>query len=71
MSLIIERININGRELIKTYSDANMMIRQNGTGALYSEAIDPENMERTYIETDIQIEHDIENNEDLNILPED
>ena len=39
-----------------TYSDRRMMIRHNDTGTLYESAIDPEEMHRTYTETDIPIE---------------
>lgn len=46
--------------LIRTYSDRNMMIRQDGTGILYSEAVDPQVMNRTYTETDIPIESEEE-----------
>ena len=42
--------------LVRTYSDAKMMIRQDGTGILYAEAVDPDFMSRTYTETDIPIE---------------
>lgn len=35
-----ETIIVNGRELIKTYSDNNKFIIQNETGAIYTEAID-------------------------------
>lgn len=42
----------DGTNLILTYSDAGMMIEQEGTGARYAEAIDPDFMNRTYIETD-------------------
>lgn len=57
----------DGIDLIRTYSDADMMIKQNKTGNLYTEAIDPVTMGRTYTETDIPIEpeepEDGENNE--------
>ena len=46
----------DGVILIRTYSDQNYMIRQNETGALYCEAVDPQNSGRTYEETDIKIE---------------
>ena len=46
----------DGVILIRTYSDQNYMIRQNETGALYCEAVDPQNSSRTYEETDIKIE---------------
>ena len=45
------RIREDGVELIRTYSDNNMMIERNGVQ--YSEAIDPKELERTYTETDI------------------
>ena len=44
----------DGVVLVRTYSDASMMIERDGV--LYSEAIDPEGMGRTYTETDIPIE---------------
>ena len=45
-----ETITINDRTLVRTYSDANLMIRQDGTGNIYSEAVDPVGSGRTYIE---------------------
>ena len=51
-----ENIYVNGRALVRTYSDANRMIRQDGTGNIYSEAVDPLNSGRTYTETDTPIE---------------
>ena len=47
-------IEINGRKLIRTYSDTGYMI-ENQRGVRYSEAIDPENSGRTYAETDEKI----------------
>ena len=41
--------------LIKTFSDRGMMIRQDETGDLYAEAIDPEFAHRTYTETETPI----------------
>ena len=52
----IETITINGRTLVRTYSDANLMIRQDVTGNIYSEAVDPVGSGRTYTETDTPIE---------------
>ena len=52
----IETITINGRTFVRTYSDANRMIKQDGTGAVYSEAYDPAGSGRTYTETDEKIE---------------
>ena len=65
------RTREDGVVLVKTYSNKNFMISQDGTGKLYEEAIDPEVMGRTYTETDIPIDHDDEEGtaEDvLNIL---
>lgn len=55
MAVIYERVN-NSEDLIRAYSDAGMMIRQDDSGILYSEAIDPDYTNRTYTETDIPIE---------------
>lgn len=55
MAVIYERVN-NSEDLIRAYSDAGMMIRQDDSGVLYSEAIDPDYTNRTYTETDIPIE---------------
>lgn len=41
----------DGVRLVRTYSDQGYMIKQDGTGDLYSEAVDPENSGRTYTET--------------------
>lgn len=50
-----EKININDRELIKTYSDEGKYIIQVGTGIKYAEAIDVPN-KYTYVESDELIE---------------
>ena len=50
-----EAITINGRAFVRTYSDANRMIKQDGTGAVYSEAYDPVDSGRTYTETEEEI----------------
>lgn len=51
-----ESIYVNGRTLVRTYSDANRMIQQDGTEIVYTEAVDPVGSGRTYTETDIAIE---------------
>ncbi|WP_195278961.1 hypothetical protein [Clostridium sp. J1101437_171009_A5] len=45
----------NGRKLMRTFSDTGHMIRQDGTGVVYSEAIDPAESGRTYTETDEKV----------------
>ena len=52
--IITEELTIGGRDFIKTYSDAGYMIERDG--ARYSEAIDPAEFHRIYIETDELIE---------------
>ena len=48
----------DGTVLVRTYSDAGMYIIQDGTGIEYSEAVDPEKMNRTYTESDRKIPED-------------
>ena len=52
------RVNEDGTELYKTYSDTNKYILQVETGIEYSEAIDIDSTTYTYIETDKEIEPD-------------
>lgn len=54
--IITETLTINGREFIKTVSDSGFMIEREGVR--YSEAIDPAEFGRTYIETDEPIERE-------------
>lgn len=56
--IITETVNINGKELRKTYSDSNLMIRKVGTDKLYCEAIDVLDAAYTYEETGISINED-------------
>lgn len=46
------RTREDGVNLYRTYSDEGFMIERDG--ALYEEAIDPENSERIYTETDLK-----------------
>ena len=63
-----QKIEINGRKLVRTYSDTGYMI-ENQQGVRYSEAIDPENSGRTYTETDEKIsEIEIDAQEALDII---
>ena len=54
--IVTEEITINGKTFVKTYSDAGYMVERDG--ARYSEAIDPPEFGRTYVETDELIEHE-------------
>lgn len=49
-----ETITINGTEFERTYSDDGFYIERDGVR--YSEAVDPINSNREYVETDEKIE---------------
>lgn len=51
-----ENITINGRKLIRTYSDSGYMVERDGVR--YDEAIDPIDTNRVYTETDTLIDSD-------------
>ena len=55
--IITERIinSIDNKELNKTYSDSNKVIRKIGTNEFYEEAIDVLNSNYEYIETEQEI----------------
>lgn len=57
------RLEEDGWDLVRTYSSRGMKIRQDETGELYAEAIDPLFMHRTYTETDIPVNEPIEDEE--------
>lgn len=57
----------DGVNLYRTYSDANVMIKKDGTEEIYSEAIDIENSGFTYTETDIPIDDGEESTGDLTV----
>lgn len=45
-----ENLTFGGRDFTKTYSDTGMMIERDGVR--YSEAVDPTEFGRQYVETD-------------------
>lgn len=53
-----ETITINDQQFIRTYSDAGFMIHGGMPEADYTEAVDPAEFGRTYIETNIPIQID-------------
>lgn len=64
-----EKRTINGMNFIYTFSDAGYMIRQTGTGTIYTDAYDPEGIGREYEETEEkipQLEHEPEHTENDN-----
>jgi len=73
--MIVQEMYEGDAALTITYSDKGMLIRQDATGDLYEEAIDPTSAGLTYTETDIPIaqteaeeEEDEELEEIINIL---
>ena len=57
------KLSEDGWTLVRTISDRGMMVRQDETGELYAEAVDPEFTNRTYTETDIPVDKGEDNNE--------
>ena len=57
----------DGVNLYRSYSDVGFMI-ENEVGQQYSEAIDVEDANHTYTETDIPIEEELTDTEALNII---
>lgn len=55
-----EQIEVNGKTLIRTYSDAGKYIVQNGTGRKYEEAVDIPN-KYTYTESNEDIPKEVVN----------
>ena len=54
------KLSPDGWTLVRTFSDRGMMVRQEDSGEMYAEAIDPEFAGRAYTETDIPIPQDME-----------
>lgn len=59
--IVTEKVIINDREFIRTYSDSGYMVERDGVR--YSEAVDPAELNRTYIESDELVETDEESSE--------
>lgn len=65
--LLTEELTVEGRILVRTYSDQNMQIERDGVR--YAEAIDPIETGRTYTETEDPIdEGEITDSEALRII---
>lgn len=52
--IVTEQLTINDKPFTKNYSDSGYHIECDGVR--YSEAIDPAEFDRTYVETDVPIE---------------
>ena len=63
-----ETLTIGDKQFIRTYSDTGMMIHGGVPEGNYDEAVDPAELGRTYVETDIPIEGDVEAEEIVSIL---
>ena len=51
-----KKLTISGKTFVRTYSDRGMMIHGGMPEGDYSEATDPEELGRTYTETNIPID---------------
>jgi len=60
-----EQITINDKAFVRTYSDAGFLIHGGSPEGDYAEAIDPADAVRTYTETDIPVEGDETEAEEL------
>lgn len=58
MAIIQEHFLVGERDFIRTYSDAGFYIHGGSPEGDYSEATDPAEFNRSYTETDIPIESD-------------
>ena len=56
--ILTEKLTINNKNYIKTWSNNEVYLERDG--ALYSEAIDPIEANRKYVETDKIITHEYE-----------
>ena len=54
--IVQEHFDVNGRDFIRTYSDAGVLIHGGVPEGDYTEACDQAEFGRTYTETDIPIE---------------
>lgn len=67
MAIVTEHFDVNGRDFIRTYSDAHRYVVRDGVS--YSEACDPAEFGRTYTEGEVmEDETEAEAEEILNIL---
>lgn len=64
--IVQEHFDVNGRDFIRTYSDANRFVVRDGVE--YSEACDPAELGRTYTEGDVMPVDEGEAREILNII---
>ena len=58
MAIIQEHFQVEGRDLIRSYSDKNVFIHGGAPESDYIDAVDPAELNRQYTETDIPIDAD-------------
>ena len=58
--IVTETYKLNGRQFVRTYSDANRYVVRDGVE--YSEANDPAEFGRTYTEGNLMTDEEIESN---------
>ena len=68
MAIVTETYKIGDRDFVRTYSDRGMLVHGGVPEGDYSEANDPAELNRTYVETDIPIEGDESAEEIVDIL---
>ena len=55
MAIVTETFRVGERDFVRTYSDRGMLIHGGMPEADYEEGLDPAELGRTYVETDIPI----------------
>lgn len=68
MAIVTETYKIGERDFVRTYSDKGMLIHGGMPEGDYSEANDPAELNRTYVETEIPIDGEESAEEIVNIL---
>lgn len=68
MAIVQEHFDLNGVDFIRTYSDNNRYVVGGEPYSAYTEACDPAEFGRTYIEGDVIPSDDTDAEELLNIL---
>ena len=66
--IIVENITINGRQFIRTYSDAGRYVVGGNPEGQYASATDPAELNRQYTEGDLMPIEDIDDAEALQII---
>lgn len=68
MAIVTETFKIGEKDFVRTYSDDGVYIHGGMPEGDYEEAVDPAELNRTYVETDIPIDGEVSTEEIIDIL---